>query len=190
MKCEKCGLEIKEGEICENCGNVGKNETSQPIIDTETNTTNQIPEQYDPVADLMNETVVGTVNTSKSELENSIPLGENKEIPPTPVNENVVNVSAEPVIKNEQSIPVIDSTNEPQIVQEEIQTTNSQEETQMQTSTVIEKKKTKISIGTIIIIVIAILLGLLIILFVPQLINNEASIEIFNQSRNEFVRKI
>ena len=96
MKCEKCGTEILEGTLCENCKNVSlANE----------NTVSEVPQAYDPVADLMNEPVNGTVNLEKSELENSIPVGDNAGIPEMPTNENVVSVM--PQVENNQA-PVVE----------------------------------------------------------------------------------
>ena len=48
MKCEKCGTEILEGTLCENC-------KSGSVINE--NTISEVPQAYDPVADLMNEPV-------------------------------------------------------------------------------------------------------------------------------------
>lgn len=87
MKCEKCGVDIVEGTLCDNCKNA-------PVVEDSVvqGTVNEVPQAYDPVADLMNEPVNGTVNLEKSELENSIPLGDNAGIPEMPTNENVVSV--------------------------------------------------------------------------------------------------
>lgn len=96
MKCERCGTEILEGTLCENCKSVSlANE----------NTITEVPQAYDPVADLMNEPVNGTVNLEKSELENSIPVGDNAGIPEMPTNENVVSVM--PQVENNQA-PVVE----------------------------------------------------------------------------------
>ena len=92
MKCEKCGTEILEGTLCENCKNISAEET---VVQGE------VPQAYDPVADLMNEPVNGTVNLEKSELENSIPMGDNAGIPEMPTNENVVSVM--PQVENNQA---------------------------------------------------------------------------------------
>ena len=94
MKCEKCGAEILEGTLCENC-------KSGSVVNE--NTISEVPQAYDPVADLMNEPVNGTVNLEKSELENSIPMGDNAGIPEMPTNENIVSVM--PQVENNQ-VPV------------------------------------------------------------------------------------
>ena len=96
MKCEKCGTEILEGTLCDNCKNVS-------LVNE--NTVSEVPQAYDPVADLMNEPVNGTVNLEKSELENSIPMGDNAGIPEMPTNENVVSVM--PQVENNQ-IPAVE----------------------------------------------------------------------------------
>ena len=96
MKCEKCGTEILEGTLCDNC-------KSDSVINE--NTISEVPQAYDPVADLMNEPVNGTVNLEKSELENSIPMGDNAGIPEMPTNENVVSVM--PQVENNQA-PVVE----------------------------------------------------------------------------------
>ena len=96
MKCEKCGTEILEGTLCDNCKNVS-------LVNE--NTVSEVPQAYDPVADLMNEPVNGTVNLEKSELENSIPMGDNAGIPEMPTNENVVSVM--PQVENNQA-PVVE----------------------------------------------------------------------------------
>ena len=96
MKCEKCGVEIIDGTLCDNCkNNLGDN--TEPVIEIsgENNVVTEVPEAYDPVADLMNEPVVGTVSLEKSEVESTIPLGDNNSIPQMPTNENVVSVAPE-----------------------------------------------------------------------------------------------
>lgn len=186
MKCEKCGLEIPEGTVCEKCKNIVSTSEEQTI----SNTTNKIPEQYDPVADLMNEPVTKTVNVSKSELENTIPLGDNNEIPLTPVNENVVNVSPEPIVQTEQNVSNENLSNTTQVVEEQTQTSPIQDAVQNQNLNVKEKKKTNTS--TIIIIAVVFVLGLFIILFVLPLINStKLTQEMFNQAKaNTFVTEV
>ncbi len=96
MKCEKCGIDIIDGTLCDNCkNNLGDN--TEPVVEIsgENNVVTEVPEAYDPVADLMNEPVVGTVNLEKSEVESTIPLGDNNSIPQMPTNENVVSVAPE-----------------------------------------------------------------------------------------------
>ena len=82
--------------MCDNC-------KSDSVINE--NTISEVPQAYDPVADLMNEPVNGTVNLEKSELENSIPMGDNAGIPEMPTNENVVSVM--PQVENNQA-PVVE----------------------------------------------------------------------------------
>lgn len=188
MKCEKCGLEILEGTVCENCKNTNYSETQQSIIPETQNVIEQVPEQYDPVANLMNETVTETVNTVKSELESSIPLGDNNAIPATPVNENVVNVVSQTSIEPSTTADVVDPVNQTTVVQEQSQASAVQN--QPQTPVVEEKKKTKTS--TIIIIAVVVVLGLFIIFFVLPLINaTKTTLGMFNQaSASTFVTEV
>lgn len=183
MKCEKCGIEILEGTICSNC----KTEVSQinPLIQDANNiqTTNQIPEQYDPVANLMNEEIKDTVILEKNEVENLIPFGDNNTIPQTPVNENVVNVlpqyqeqpkevvETQPVLNNEESSPVEQNNN--QIQEQVVQPVQNNVQQQ--------PKKTKT--GTIVIIAVAVVLILFIVFFVLPLINATKTVtQMFNEA--------
>ena len=109
MKCEKCGIDILEGNLCDNCKNNNVTvESVQPVVNT-------VPQAYDPVADLMNEPVNETVNLEKNELENEIPVGDNSNIPEVPTAENVVSVTPEvvnetPVVESVASEPVVTPT--------------------------------------------------------------------------------
>lgn len=192
MKCEKCGMEILEGNLCENCKNNSQTIESQtPIIQVqEQNTNTVIPEQYDPVVNLMNETVNQTVNIEKSDLENSIPIGDNNGIPQTPVNENVVSVSPQPNVATQVSSNINENVAEP--TQQEVQQQVQQPEVQQQTSSqsVQEVKKTKTS--TIVIIAVAVSLVVLIIFFVLPMISSMKAVNgMFNQAKaNTFVTNV
>lgn len=183
MKCEKCGKEILEGTICENCKNNIQTEESQNVV----------PQQYDPVANLMSEPVDANVNKEKSDLENTIPLGDNTEIPATPVNENVVSVSSTNVTPNEQTVAVEENvTSENQKSQQPDVQTNNQEQLQ-QSQTVqqpVTQKKTKTS--TIIIIAVAVALAMFIIFFVlPMIKSAKSTLDMFDQAKtNTFVTEI
>lgn len=147
MKCEKCGTDIVEGTLCDNCKNIAvANET----------TVNEIPKAYDPVADLMNEPVNGTVNLEKSELENSIPLGDNVGIPEMPTNENVVSVI--PQVESSQTVDVVEDTqsieNVP-TVENETEVDPGVQNTEVSVAQQTEKKK--MSVGAIIAIVIGVI---------------------------------
>ena len=147
MKCEKCGIDIFEGNLCDNCKNVVD---TAPVI--ENNVVTQVPQDYDPVAELMNEPVVGTVNLEKSEVENAIPLGDNNSIPEMPINENVVSVA--PEVINE--VPVVETpqvTNEQPVTEVQTETVPVQENNvQVQNGVVPENKKnnTPLVIGIIV----------------------------------------
>lgn len=151
MKCEKCGTDIVEGTLCDNCKDVVVEET----------TVNEIPKAYDPVADLMNEPVNGTVNLEKSELENSIPLGDNAGIPEMPTNENVVSVI--PQVESSQTVDVLDATqsieNTP-TVENETEVNPGVQNTEVSVAQQTEKKK--LSVGAI----IGIVAGVVILLVV------------------------
>ena len=152
MKCEKCGADIVEGTLCVNCKNIAvANETA----------VNEIPKAYDPVADLMNEPVNGTVNLEKSELENSIPLGDNAGIPEMPTNENVVSVM--PQVESSQTVDVVDATpvveNVP-TVENETEVNPGVQNTEVPVAQQTEKKK--LSVGAI----IGIVAGVVILLVV------------------------
>lgn len=145
MKCEKCGTEILEGTLCENC-------KSGSVINE--NTISEVPQAYDPVADLMNEPVNGTVNLEKSELENSIPIGDNVGIPEMPTNENVVSVM--PQVENNQvsvmEVAPADVNTTP--VENSIEVNPIVQNTD--NSAVVQPKKKKMSIGAIIAIIICV----------------------------------
>lgn len=152
MKCEKCGTDIVEGTLCDNCKNIAvANETA----------VNEIPKAYDPVADLMNEPVNGTVNLEKSELENSIPLGDNVGIPEMPTNENVVSVM--PQVETNPTPVTLETTS---VVENTVPVENNAEvnpgvqNTEVPVAQQTEKKK--LSVGAI----IGIVAGVVILLVV------------------------
>lgn len=145
MKCEKCGAEILEGTLCENC-------KSGSVVNE--NTISEVPRAYDPVADLMNEPVNGTVNLEKSELENSIPMGDNVGVPEMPTNENVVSVMAQ--VENNQA-PV------EEVAPADVNTTSVENSTDVNpavqntdNSAAIQPEKKKMSIGAIIAIIVGV----------------------------------
>lgn len=151
MKCEKCGTDIVEGTLCDNCKDVVVEET----------TVNEIPKAYDPVADLMNEPVNGTVNLEKSELENSIPLGDNAGIPEMPTNENVVSVI--PQVESSQTVDVLDDTQSIEgapTVENETEVNPGVQNTEV--SVALQTEKKKLSVGAI----IGIVAGVVILLVV------------------------
>lgn len=193
MKCEKCGIEILEGTFCENCKN--NNQTSE-IQNTQFMATQptpeQIPQQYDPVANLMSEAVDSNINKEKNELENSIPLGDNNEIPATPVNENVVSITPQNNIQTEQPTQTVAPISpETQNTQESSFQMNSQVEQASQTEMQpVVKKKTKTS--TIVIIAVSVVLALFIIFFVlPMISATKSTLGMFNQAKaNTFVTEV
>lgn len=145
MKCEKCGTEILEGTLCENC-------KSGSVVNE--NTISEVPQAYDPVADLMNEPVNGTVNLEKSELENSIPMGDNVGIPEMPTNENVVSVM--PQVENNQA-PVVEGA------PTDVNTTSVENSTEVNSGNqntdnpaAIQPEKKKMSTGAIIAIIVGV----------------------------------
>ena len=147
MKCEKCGTDIVEGTLCDNCKDAPvANET----------TVNEIPKAYDPVADLMNEPVNGTVNLEKSELENSIPLGDNAGIPEMPTNENVVSVMTQvetnPTPVTPETTSVVENTVS---VENNTEVNPGVQNTEVPVAQQTEKKK--LSVGAIIAIVIGVI---------------------------------
>ena len=145
MKCEKCGAEILEGTLCENC-------KSGSVVNE--NTISEVPQAYDPVADLMNEPVNGTVNLEKSELENSIPMGDNVGVPEMPTNENVVSVMAQ--VENNQA-PV------EEVAPADVNTTSVENSTDVNPavqntdySAAMQPAKKKMSTGAIIAIIVGV----------------------------------
>ena len=145
MKCEKCGTEILEGTLCENC-------KSGSVVNE--NTISEVPQAYDPVADLMNEPVNGTVNLEKSELENSIPMGDNVGIPEMPTNENVVSVM--PQVENNQA-PV------EEVAPTDVNTTSVENSTEVNSGdqntdnpAAMQPAKKKMSTGAIIAIIVGV----------------------------------
>lgn len=145
MKCEKCGTEILEGTLCENCKNVS-------LVNE--NTVSEVPQAYDPVADLMNEPVNGTVNLEKSELESTIPMGDNAGIPEMPTNENVVSVM--PQVENNQASVV-------EVAPADVNTTPVENSTEVNSGVqntdkpaAIQPEKKKMSAGAIIAIIVGV----------------------------------
>lgn len=178
MKCEKCGTDILEGTLCENCKNTG--------VTQEVNV-NQVPVQYDPVKDLMDETASlnQVVIQDKDEIESTIPVGDNNDIPAIPVaeEENVINnnqVPVESTTLESSSIPAQENVvvpEQPQVV------TQSQENTQ-----VVEKPK-KNNIAIFIIIGVILVLVVLVIVFVLPMLNatNEVNNVFDEAKKNAFV---
>lgn len=145
MKCEKCGAEILEGTLCENCKSVS-------LVNE--NAVSEVPQAYDPVADLMNEPVNGTVNLEKNELENSIPMGDNVGVPEMPTNENVVSVM--PQVENNQ-VPVVE------VAPADVNTTPVENSTEVNPAVqntdnpaAIQPEKKKMSTGAIIAIIVGV----------------------------------
>lgn len=150
MKCEKCGIDIVEGTLCDNCKNLPVTEdiVTQPVAP-------EVPQAYDPVADLMNEPVNGTVNLEKNEMESSIPLGDNLGIPEVPTNENVVFVAPQVEVPAEavavETTPVVENTN-PAVTENPAEVSGEVQNVEAPVS--VEKKK--LSTGAIIGIIIAV----------------------------------
>ena len=145
MKCEKCGTEILEGTLCENC-------KSGSVVNE--NTISEVPQAYDPVADLMNEPVNGIVNLEKSELESTIPMGDNAGIPEMPTNENVVSVM--PQVENNQASVV-------EVVPADVNTTPVENSTEVNSGVqntdnpaAAQPEKKKMSAGAIIAIIVGV----------------------------------
>ena len=164
MKCEKCGIDILEGNLCENCKNnevsVVNPENVQPIV-------NSVPQAYDPVADLMNEPVDGTVNLEKNEMENAIPVGDNNNIPEVPVAENVVSVT--PEVANET--PVVENTVSEVAETPVVEQSPTEVAPNQMVSAPVETPAKKKNIIIIIICVVAALVLFIVFWLVPLLIN-------------------
>lgn len=182
MKCEKCGIDILEGNLCDNCKN---NVVSQPVI-------NEVPQAYDPVADLMNEPVNGIVNLEKNEMESIIPVGDNNLIPEVPVAEKAVSeipVVETPLVESVsvvETAPVEEATAVNDVAPAE--TVLEQENQPMVQASVQKDKKSKI------IIVIAIIAGVLLFVLIwllPFLNSYKQVNDMFNQaSVNTFVTEV
>lgn len=177
MKCEKCGIDILDGTLCENCKNI--NSVSETNVVSAN--VSVIPQAYDPVVDLMNETVIGSVNFEKSEAENAVPLGDNTGIPEAPVGEDVVNVlpQVEPV-----NIPVVeDVVVSPEVVEEPVVASEPVQEVSAAPVVEITEKK-KLSTGSLIGIAIAVVvLGVLAYFGIMFLGNYKEVSGMFDQSR-------
>lgn len=196
MKCEKCGIEIAEGTMCQNCKNAESVVTETPVVVEPTPVVpeisqapvEQIPEQYDPVANLMNEQTTQVVNHEKNEMENSIPLGDNNSIPQTPVNENVVNVAP------------VENMNTPENTQNVVQDVQPvTEQTQqvgevpsMQNQNVQGEAPKKSKTLTIFLIVIGVVLaGVIIFVVLPMIIAMRNVNGMFDQAKaNTFVTEV
>lgn len=178
MKCEKCGADILEGTLCENCKNT--------VFSQENINANQVLVQYDPVKDLMDETASLNlvVIQDKDEIENIIPVGDNNDIPSVPVaEESVVNnnqVPVETATIESSSIPVQENTVVPEQAQVVAQT--------QETSQVVEKPK-KNNIIIFIVIGVVLVLAVLVVVFILPMLNaaNETN-KVFDEAKkNTFV---
>ena len=155
MKCEKCGVAITEGTLCENCKSIqnvnGENTETVKIVDVVENvpaSENVKVEEQPDVMNMIDEKTEVKENFmesfNKTEIENSIPLGDNLDVPAVPENENVV-VVKDPIVEEESTPEVVNN----EVVEQPQEVTNNTQEPVVEV-----KKKSKVSVIIITLVVL------------------------------------